>query len=245
MDDFWNRNVRYYANYRPLALDFENNQKRWSIRKIKIILYSYSTGCLSFLIYWKRLCVEFYAGRWLFAHTAMFKFISQGEETCRQTFPDSASPRPHSGDWSHFQRFHTQLVWTSIGLRKISSEKLSVVIQHHAGPRVVYLWSSKDKDRAVQIRDDSAHFKLRFCFSLYTRPFGHRGAKSMELLLTNYFCSSTMSMDVRAFVKACTHCLSTIGGGWCNVLFDVLYSEPLLKTFSVWLHRYDEERQQG
>lgn len=132
------------------------------------------------------------------------------------------------------------MAWNYIGLREISSTKLCVCVQHHAQTTFrLLLILRNDKIETIWIPDDCADFKLRFCMFLHTRLSELCGAMSTELLLTNYFCSSTMNMDVQIFVKACTHCLSTIGVGRCHVPFDLLYNEVLLLTFfslttSIW-----------
>ena len=50
------------------------------------------------------------------------------------------------------------------------------------------------------------------CIIAHTGPAGHRGAASTEQSLSKSFKWSTLQADVRAFVRACIHCLSTSGG---------------------------------
>lgn len=50
------------------------------------------------------------------------------------------------------------------------------------------------------------------CIIAHTGPSGHRGAASTESTLRQSFFWSTLTSDVRTFVRSCIHCLSTIGG---------------------------------
>ena len=66
---------------------------------------------------------------------------------------------------------------------------------------------------AVWVPDAAAHMQLRLCIIAHTGPAGHRGIEATEQALRSNFFWSTMTSDVRMFVKACIHCLSTVGGG--------------------------------
>lgn len=72
------------------------------------------------------------------------------------------------------------------------------------------LW--KNPAGSIWIPDDSDDLQLRLCIIAHTGPSGHRGAKSTESTLRKNFFWSTMTSDVRTFVRSCIHCLSTIGG---------------------------------
>lgn len=64
---------------------------------------------------------------------------------------------------------------------------------------------------AIWIPDSASDLQLRLCIIAHTGPSDHRGQSTTETVLrANYFWS-TMTSDVRTFVRACIHCLSTVG----------------------------------
>jgi len=73
------------------------------------------------------------------------------------------------------------------------------------------LW--RNENDAVWIPDESSDLHLRLCIIAHTGPSGHRGQDTTEKILRASFFWSTMTVDIRSFVRACIHCLSTTGGG--------------------------------
>jgi len=73
------------------------------------------------------------------------------------------------------------------------------------------LW--RNPIRAIWIPDTATELQLRLCIIAHTGPSGHRGPSTTETVLRKYYFWSTMTTDVRSFVRACIHCLSTTGGG--------------------------------
>lgn len=71
----------------------------------------------------------------------------------------------------------------------------------------------KNPSGAIWIPDSSSDLQLRLCIIAHTGASGHRGAGSTEKVLRKYYFWSTMTTDIRSFVRACIHCLSTTGGG--------------------------------
>ena len=67
-------------------------------------------------------------------------------------------------------------------------------------------------DGPVWIPDDASDLQFRLCIIAHIGPSGHRGRKSTESVLTSGFTWVTLPADVQAFVRACTHFLSTVGG---------------------------------
>ena len=77
--------------------------------------------------------------------------------------------------------------------------------------KVADVWHNKEG--AIWAPDTASDLQLRLCIIAHTGSSGHRGASSTaSVLRANYFWSTTAS-DVRSFVRACIHCLSTVGGG--------------------------------
>jgi len=72
------------------------------------------------------------------------------------------------------------------------------------------LWTYPDT--AVWVPDDASDLQLRLCIIAHTGPAGHRGREATSRALRSYFKWSTVSEDVSTFVRACIHCLSTLGG---------------------------------
>ena len=72
------------------------------------------------------------------------------------------------------------------------------------------LW--QNPNGAIWIPDSDPDLQLRLCVIAHTGPSGHRGQSATETALRKRFFWSTMTTDVRSFVRACIHCLSTVGG---------------------------------
>lgn len=72
------------------------------------------------------------------------------------------------------------------------------------------LW--KNSAHSVWIPDACDNLHLRLCIIAHTGPSGHRGVKATESTLRQNFFWSTISPDIRTFVRSCIHCLSTTGG---------------------------------
>lgn len=72
------------------------------------------------------------------------------------------------------------------------------------------LWNNHEG--AVWIPNDAVDLQMRLCVIAHTGPSGHRGVKATVKLLSKMFFWQTLSVDVRDFVKACIHCLSTKSG---------------------------------
>lgn len=72
------------------------------------------------------------------------------------------------------------------------------------------LWTNSSN--AVWIPDACTDLQLRLCIIAHTGPSGHRGTTSTIATLQENFFWSTLSSDVRTFVRSCIHCLSTTGG---------------------------------
>ena len=71
----------------------------------------------------------------------------------------------------------------------------------------------KNSSNAVWIPDSAADIQLRLCIIAHNGPAGHRGQSATEIAMRTSFFWSTMKSDIRAFVRACIHCISTVGGG--------------------------------
>lgn len=72
------------------------------------------------------------------------------------------------------------------------------------------LWTFKDN--TIWIPDAASDLQLRLCIIAHTGPAGHRGCTATESVIRSKFTWSTVSADVRSFVRAYIHCLSTLGG---------------------------------
>ena len=72
------------------------------------------------------------------------------------------------------------------------------------------LW--KYPDDTIWIPDAASDLQLRLCIIAHTGAAGHRGRDATERALKSVFKWSTLAEDVRAFVRACIQCLSTLGG---------------------------------
>lgn len=73
------------------------------------------------------------------------------------------------------------------------------------------LW--RNPSGSVWIPDRCSDLQIRLCIIAHTGPAGHRGRDATERVMRKYYFWSTMTTDIRTFVQACIHCLSTIGGG--------------------------------
>ena len=73
------------------------------------------------------------------------------------------------------------------------------------------LW--KNQAYAVWIPDESADLQLRICIVGHTTAAGHRGQSATEIAIRKHFFWKSMTTDIRTFVKACIHCISTLKGG--------------------------------
>ena len=71
----------------------------------------------------------------------------------------------------------------------------------------------KNDTDAIWVPDDAKDIHLRLCVIAHTGPAGHRGATSTWHAVWLNFYLTTMEEDIRLFVNACLHCLSTSGGG--------------------------------
>lgn len=74
-----------------------------------------------------------------------------------------------------------------------------------------HFWTFKDTG-ATWIPDIANDPHLRLLFIAHFGPFGHRGAGSTEEVLSKSHSCSILREDIRSFVPACIHCLSTVGG---------------------------------
>jgi RNase H-like domain found in reverse transcriptase/Integrase zinc binding domain len=66
---------------------------------------------------------------------------------------------------------------------------------------------------AIWVPETETDLQLRLCIIAHTGPSGHRGQDSTEQKLSRSYFWSALSTDIRSFVRACIHCLSTVGGG--------------------------------
>lgn len=64
----------------------------------------------------------------------------------------------------------------------------------------------------IRIPDKSDDLHLRLCIIAHTGPSGHRGRVTTKNVLSENIKWTTLSDDVRPFVRTCIHCLSNIGG---------------------------------
>ena len=64
----------------------------------------------------------------------------------------------------------------------------------------------------VWIPNDASDLQLRLCIIAHTGTSGHRGLQATEKSLRSKFKWDSLTADVRAFVRACIHCISTTGG---------------------------------
>lgn len=62
------------------------------------------------------------------------------------------------------------------------------------------------------ILDDDAYLQLRLVVVAHCGAAAHRGARATKPALRAHFAWSTLSADVKTFVKKFIHCLSTTGG---------------------------------
>jgi transposase InsO family protein len=86
--------------------------------------------------------------------------------------------------------------------------------RHERPPHLVLvdgLWCTPGG--AKWIPDEASDMQLRLCVIAHTGPSGHRAIAATLNALRSCFHWSTMTSDVQAFVRACIHCLSTVGGG--------------------------------
>ena len=72
------------------------------------------------------------------------------------------------------------------------------------------LWVNENV--SIWIPDESDELQLRLCIIAHTGPSGHRGCSSTLSTLSSAYHWSTIKADVKTFVQACIHCLSTVGG---------------------------------
>jgi len=70
----------------------------------------------------------------------------------------------------------------------------------------------RTKENAIWIPDEAADMQLRLCIIGHTSAAGHRGINATESDIRKSFFWSTLREDVRDFVRACIHCVSTVGG---------------------------------
>ena len=67
-------------------------------------------------------------------------------------------------------------------------------------------------DGKIWVPEDASDLQLHLCIIAHTGPAGHRGRDATESALRSKFNWPTLTDDVRAFGRACIHCLSTLGG---------------------------------
>lgn len=72
------------------------------------------------------------------------------------------------------------------------------------------LW--KNTAGAVWIPEQAEELQLRICIAAHTGTGGHRGQEATEIAIRRCYFWPTLTVDVRLFVKACIHCISTTGG---------------------------------
>lgn len=72
------------------------------------------------------------------------------------------------------------------------------------------LW--RNPNNAVWVPDEAADLQLRLCIIAHCGPGGHRGSSATEHDLRKYYFWSTLTSNIRTFVQACIHCISTVGG---------------------------------
>lgn len=94
--------------------------------------------------------------------------------------------------------------------------KIAEVQAEHTSSRTDELTQHEDlwtfPDGRIWIPEDASDLQLRLCIIAHCGPAGHRGRKATEQALRSKFKWSTLTEDVQAFVRACIHCLSTVGG---------------------------------
>lgn len=71
------------------------------------------------------------------------------------------------------------------------------------------LW--KTSNGAIWIPDCAENIQLRLCIIGHTGAAGHRGREATAKTLSTFYSWSTLHEDVSMFVKACIHCISTVG----------------------------------
>lgn len=64
----------------------------------------------------------------------------------------------------------------------------------------------------IWVPDDDSDLQLRLAVIAHTGAAGHRGRQATEKALAARFSWTTLSTDIRLFVRSCIHCLSTTGG---------------------------------
>ena len=77
--------------------------------------------------------------------------------------------------------------------------------------KVADVW--RNKEGAIWVPDTALDLQLRLCIIAHTGPSGYRGASSTASVLRAHYFWSTAASDVRSFVRACIHFLSTVGVG--------------------------------
>lgn len=63
---------------------------------------------------------------------------------------------------------------------------------------------------SIWVPDDADNMQLRLCIIAHTGLSGHHGRHYTETVLTKFFFWFALFADVRSFVSACIHCLSTV-----------------------------------
>ena len=69
------------------------------------------------------------------------------------------------------------------------------------------------QENSIWIPASATDLQLRLCITAHTGPAGHRGMDATYRTLRDAYYWDTLQDDVRTFVRACIHCLSTVGGG--------------------------------
>ena len=94
--------------------------------------------------------------------------------------------------------------------------EIAKVQEEHKSVRPDYLTLQDDlwidSQSRIWVPDDASDLQLRLCIIAHTGLAGHRGRDATERALMSKFIWSTLSDDVRLFVRSCIHCLSTLGG---------------------------------
>ena len=86
----------------------------------------------------------------------------------------------------------------------------------HLSEKPINLFQRNDvwenENNIIWVPDNATDLQLRLCVIAHTSAAGHRGIYATEAALRNFCFWTTLSEDIRAFVKNCIHCLSTLKG---------------------------------
>lgn len=110
-------------------------------------------------------------------------------------------------------------------------EEISAIQQEQSSgrPPTLFLQDAVwvNPNGAIWIPDSATDLQLRLRIIAYTGLAGHTGASATEMAPHKRYFWSNLLTDIRSFVRACVHCISTVGGVNVHARSDRLYMELL------------------